>query len=322
MQTPAELLRYFEHARSLQRAQLWDQLRRERNSSSVSAHIARILKRTRLLGFPFVYGSIIHYLTEQYPPLGQFQVRSKTFWGQKIVIEMRIADLFRTIAKGMPPEIQEVRLVHHFITHGQLTKKDIFYDIGANIGFYSMLAAELGAEVHAFEPVERTFHILEKNLQCYTHTKLNNTALSETNGEVTFYLPPDWSGLSTLVPEMLYKIDRTITVDAITLDTYVFEQGNTPPTVLKIDVEGAELFVLKGGYRTLTHHKPRIIMEVSPPHRNGLTVSAPAIKFLLELGYAMHSINTDGSLIRIESDIPIFLADIDGDFDNVVFLPL
>jgi FkbM family methyltransferase len=317
MMTREELLNKMSDQNLIERARLWNSLLH----ADYSSPFQRIAARTEAFGLGYLWGSLIHYLTECFPWVGRIPVPSRTFWGQRILIEMRIADQFRPITRGVPSEIQEVRLTQYIIAGLALSEKDVFYDIGANIGFYSMLAAELSAEVHAFEPIKDTYRLLQMNLRYYDQAYTVNAALSDSQGNVVLYRPIDWSGLSTMVPEMLLKPYQPYNVNATTLDSYVLDQRHSPPTVLKIDVEGAEIFVLKGGERTIAQYQPTILVELSPPHRYGLNNSLPVIEFLRQKGYVLHRIDDNGSLLPVTIDAYRYLASIVGDFDNVVFIP-
>lgn len=120
---------------------------------------------------------------------------------------------------------------------GALEPDDIVWDIGANVGTYSLLASQLGATVHAFEPSADARQRLERNADLNTLTPtVHPIALSDTDGTATLSYA-DRSGV------------RELTVDEAG-DTVTTRRGDTidapTPDIIKIDVEGAELAVLDG----------------------------------------------------------------------------
>ena len=192
---------------------------------------------------------------------------------------------------------------------------DVFYDVGASFGFYSFLmgAGIEGGEVHAFEANDRVYQYLRENTHG-THIHPVHVAVQNTPGTATFYDSITDSSSSSLLKAADRDADAYAaqTVTATTLDQYV--KTHTPPTVVKIDVEGAELSVLQGGEDTLRHHKPIIILEVWGKER-GKKHHANAVAFLEERGYTPHTITLSGVLEKC--------ASIDFDaitrYENIVF---
>jgi FkbM family methyltransferase len=147
------------------------------------------------------------------------------------------------------------------------TRPAVVYDVGANIGYYALRAAQAGAQhVYAFEPASATFDVLKRNL---SRNRLGSAtalryAVSDTVGEgrLTLY---DSSGINTLTPrqesEPYAGVTGTESVEVVTLDMLVGERGLMPPSVLKIDVEGSELAVLRGARVLLEQARPHVIVE-------------------------------------------------------------
>jgi FkbM family methyltransferase len=280
--------------------------------------IKRFLLRFKHFGLRYFLSALVHYATVLIPQLGRLRVSGKTFWGKKVFLELRAAESYQILFRGASGSEPEVRLTYFLLR--RLASTDVFYDVGANIGYYSMLAAELGAYVHAFEPVPSTFRILDLNVAQYRNRVVTNcVALSSEDGTASMFLPEDWYITSTLVEQTLQSITKnTITVPTCKLDTYVNGQNKPAPTIMKIDVEGAELLVLKGGSSTIADYHPIIIMEVCPGQR-GLDLSVPAAEFLLKHGYKMYSLSPEGNLLPI-SDTPFdYITTFKGEFDNLVF---
>jgi hypothetical protein len=92
------------------------------------------------------------------------------------------------------------------------------------------------------------------------------------------------------------------TVDAVTLDDYVRERGLSRVDVVKIDVEGHELAVLKGAVATLGRYHPLLLVEIRSEFLRQAGTSRDAVyAFLKELGYAPFVTRSDGGLEKIES---------------------
>ncbi|MDP2676329.1 MAG: FkbM family methyltransferase, partial [bacterium] len=106
-------------------------------------------------------------------------------------------------------------------------------------------------------------------------------------------------------------------VYAVTLDEYV--EHHTPPTVVKIDVEGAEENVIAGGDRFLRKHAPTISLEVWPTHSGG-EISMNAVEKVRDLGYQAYRVNDAGDLILADGDLAQDVENRRLNFDNYVFM--
>jgi FkbM family methyltransferase len=138
-------------------------------------------------------------------------------------------------------------------------------DIGANIGYNTLMFSDYGPVV-SFEPV--FFEIANLNLKS---NKLKNKvsmhpcALSDTIGEkIEMYLPKPVEnnminyGGTTMFPNEHHDMNSTITAITDTLDNVY--KGT--PSIIKMDVEGAEMNVLRGSISILKKHKPVLLIEI------------------------------------------------------------
>ena len=144
-------------------------------------------------------------------------------------------------------------------------------EVGANDGIYTSLISVLvggtGA-VHAFEPVAAAFAELKRRLErdrCPSNVTLSHAALGDAEGETRIIVPGDDRGQASLREHHAGSwrttvIRRTERCRMTTLDGYC--EGFERLDLVKIDVEGAELLVLRGGRRTLGRHAPLIFVEV------------------------------------------------------------
>jgi len=136
-----------------------------------------------------------------------------------------------------------------------------FFDIGANVGYYSILASKLvGAkgQVIAFEPVVRNIAYLQRHLELNKaeNVRIMPFAMSSKSGILSFSPGPN-SAMGSLDIE---GGSGELLVPTTTLDEIVDLLGLTPD-VLKIDVEGAETELFRGGERTLTKTRPKIFLS-------------------------------------------------------------
>ena len=159
---------------------------------------------------------------------------------------------------ALPKEVEEAEMNFYKDT---LHDGMIVFDVGANIGQFSMLFSELvgqEGEVHCFEASSQTFQLLEKNCNKnkVSNLYLNHLAVSDQLGKVQLFVYDDeHSSWNTLANRPLHDygiqvepID-TEEVKAITIDTYCQQHGIKAIDILKIDVEGAEYQVLLGAER-------------------------------------------------------------------------
>lgn len=153
---------------------------------------------------------------------------------------------------------------------GNLDLEDcVAYDIGANIGFSTLLLSQAVGEkgkVIAFEPFPENVERLQKNLDLNDMGKLVQVvqrAVMEKNSEVPFLTyERDSMGHIEDVRNAPDLLQGRINVEGETLDHFVFQAGNPPPDFLKIDVEGAEALVLQGATRLLADVRPMMIIEL------------------------------------------------------------
>ena len=132
---------------------------------------------------------------------------------------------------------------------------DLFVDIGANIGIYTIFAKDLGADVIAVEPTRHADRVRENlALNGYEATVLQNAVADRPR---FLRMTDDLDSHNHLIDDP----DRGIIVEAITLDDIL---GDRTASV-KIDVEGAERLVLEGATRALSEHRiPMMQIEWSP----------------------------------------------------------
>lgn len=141
-------------------------------------------------------------------------------------------------------------------------KAVVLFDVGANIGEYTNYLLQMfsDAEIHAFEPSEGTFGILNNNMND-SRVILNKIGLSNETKEAILYSDEDGSGLASLYKRQLdyygIELSRQEKVALDTLDNYCMKKGIFEIDFLKMDVEGHEINVLQGGSMMLKEKRIR-----------------------------------------------------------------
>jgi FkbM family methyltransferase len=171
----------------------------------------------------------------------------------------------------------------------------VFYDVGANLGFFSMLGAHLvGLEeghVYAFEAAPENAEAIAVNtrLNAIPNVTVIAKAVSSHAGRGRLQVVDDqsWSKLEEYGEHP--HTEQVIDVELVAIDDLVRSGELRPPTLVKIDVEGAEIAVIEGMRETLAQHRPAVICELHDTHREFVAAMAE------------HSYR----LINLEGTIPI-----------------
>jgi FkbM family methyltransferase len=187
----------------------------------------------------------------------------------------------------------------------EIKENDIILDIGANIGYYTLLFAQRvgdGGHVYAFEPEPQNFELLKKNVQTsgYRNVTLINMAVSDTTSKLRLYLNKknkadhrifDWQDRR-----------KFIEIDSTRLDDY-FSDFTGDIAFIKMDIQGAEYRALSGMLSLLARNpKTTIVMEFEP---QSLLLSGIEPRICLELllkqGFTLYNINNkNGSIHKID----------------------
>ena len=173
----------------------------------------------------------------------------------KLIIQRSMTGATGNLYCGLH-EFNDMGFLLHF-----LRRDDLFVDVGANIGSYTVLAAgHVGASVISVEPVPKTFEHLRNNIainQVANKVMVYNLALGNEKGQISFT-----STLDTMNHVATATETNTIEVPVDTLDAIMEKEKE--PALLKIDVEGFETNVLKGANQTLgKKHLKAIIIELN-----------------------------------------------------------
>ena len=188
-------------------------------------------------------------------------------------------------------ERKESALVRRILRPG-----DIFWDVGANLGYYTLLgSACVGTtgRVVAFEPFPPAWERLQHNLSlnAFPQVRLVNAAVSSVVGTAPLFFASDVpDGVASLAaPEG--HVSR-VTCRTMTLDRFAEEEGERLPILMKADVEGAEKAVLEGAAGILSgSHPPMLLLEMEDEQfgRHG-TSKREIQEMLSRLGYAAYQL--------------------------------
>ena len=168
-----------------------------------------------------------------------------------------------------------------------------FLDIGAQLGYFTLLASWLVGEagqVHSFEPIPRTFNLLKTNTEKNGNVQLNQTAVSSQSGTAFINdYGPRFSAFNSMYPARLprhAKPIKTVSVEVpvISLDDYIID-NNLTPNFVKIDAEGSDFKILQGMEETLNKHKPLLSVEVGDLGVAGVPPSKEIVSHLTNKGY-------------------------------------
>ncbi|HUV03775.1 MAG TPA: FkbM family methyltransferase [Armatimonadota bacterium] len=169
----------------------------------------------------------------------------------------------------------------------------VVFDVGANIGYYTLtaaLAVGTSGGVFAFEPLEQNFRRLERHVQA---NRLHNVtivkaAVGDRRGVARLEIRSS-PGLARL------SENGTVEVPLVSLDSMI-QGGELPlPDVIKIDVEGAEMLVLKGAVSLFASAKPLVFLST-----HGIKEEEECLRFLSERGYTFETLKERPSSVRKE----------------------
>lgn len=170
-------------------------------------------------------------------------------------------------------------------------KGDVVYDIGANIGYFTvMLASMVGPEgrVYAFEPDPRNIELLEANVKANNllNVRILPFALSDKVGQTRLFRSGANFGNNSVVEMNVQDCVDEIAVTTTRIDDLVKNYQARPPNVIKMDVEGHEVKILLGGEEVIRESRPSIVMELNPEflHRGG-SDTTEFLKSLVERDY-------------------------------------
>jgi len=178
--------------------------------------------------------------------------------------------------------------------------KQCIVDVGAHVGLVSLPIASVmapGARLISFEPGRANRSVLQRHLTLngFNHVVVEGLLVGrEEASAVDFYEMSDVSGMNSVVPGAMGNSYAPTPAMQTTLDAYC-EKYDLAPEVIKIDVEGAELDVLRGAQRVLLRYQPTIFLSVHPRQIALLGESLQNLSELIStLGYECSHVDGSG----------------------------
>ncbi len=182
----------------------------------------------------------------------------------------------------------------------------VVFDVGANVGFYTALLADLvgpAGRVHAFEPDPLSFGILKRRVGRRRNVELTRTALGARPGTATLHC-----GALNRADNRLHasharsEAGESVEVPVTTLDAYCAERGIERIDILKMDVQGFEVAILEGFRSTLSRTPPRWMLIEFAPDLLTAAGSSPEDfwKILDEVGFEPWGLDQKGRAFRVE----------------------
>jgi FkbM family methyltransferase len=194
---------------------------------------------------------------------------------------------------------------------------EVFVDIGANFGFFSLLAAGLvgepGGKVFAIEASPQVFPTLVSNTRAFGNIHNINSAAGDHAGVTDFYMTPDFVNSGVALSPFLQTAEK-ISIPIARLDDLLRQSPDFDGRVdfIKCDVQGDEVAVLNGARETIDANPGlRLIIEWAPAWMNNAGYDAQALpQFLRELGFREITVVDD------YRQKPMTLAEMEDEFRN------
>lgn len=163
-------------------------------------------------------------------------------------------------------ETKETNMVSRLLCYYKDAENFVMFDVGANVGWYSLIAKKLNPSVkmYMFEPSPITYQRLVNNLKL---NDLNcngayNIGFYNSSGKLDFYYDKTCSGASSLMDIQEKGSVEKISVEMMKMDDWAKDNHIDKVDFIKCDVEGAELFVYEGGIELIKKSKPIIFSEI------------------------------------------------------------
>ncbi len=178
-----------------------------------------------------------------------------------------------------------------FVDH--LRPGQVVYDIGANVGFFALLGARLvgvDGAVHAFEASPRCARALERNKarNHFEQISIHPVAVRGRAGPVELFQGRHPGGATVSERDRPADLRSVAIVPGLTIDGLVDQQGLPPPNLVKIDVEGAEVEVIRGMSALIERHHPVVVCEIDDRTEGALDAKRRQVTDALEdLGYEL-----------------------------------
>lgn len=223
---------------------------------------------------PLLPVNLLEGLANSNPSSLKYRLASAGLHQRDVIVRNGIAKGLKFNTGESCPELAlgtyEVPIQNIFAQH--LKTGDVFYDIGSNVGFFSIIAAKLVGDkgkVYAFEPGSENAKSIRHNAQLnnFSQIEVIEKAVSSNSGQGQLLLATYAGGHALATADAPPDLAGEVTVDLVSIDDLIAQNKIEPPNFVKVDVEGAELDVLKGMTETIKTYQPTIIYEVDDGDR-------------------------------------------------------
>jgi len=156
-------------------------------------------------------------------------------------------------------EPNQTKIVKKYVHEG-----DVVIDVGAHVGYYTLLMAQLvgkNGKVYSFEPDPANFELLKKSVEIngFENVVLIQKAVSDTTEKIKLFLGDNDSAVNRIYDAKLGDAKKSIDVQSITIDEY-FKENDKLFNFIKIDSEGSEAKIINGMEKFLTKNRKLIMM--------------------------------------------------------------
>jgi len=210
------------------------------------------------------------------------------------------------------------------IVKGEIKKGDVVLDLGANIGYYTLIFAKLVGEsgkVFAFEPEPANFSLLKKNMEIngYNNIILIQKAVSDRDKIIKLYLHKYNKGAHTIYKS--YDNQEFVEIKTVKPDDY-FENYNGKIDFIKMDIEGSEGLALQGMSKILEKNKNiKIFTEFNPSLlKNCGTEPENYLNLLIQQGFKLYHINEEENKLNFITADELMRKYQDGGYTNLLCL--
>lgn len=201
----------------------------------------------------------------------------------------------------------EIEKNETLLWHNLIADSQIVIDIGANIGYYTLMSSvRVGTKgkVFSFEPVSTTFKKLSENVKLnqFDNITIENLAVSNAISEIELFVADEKSTGSSSISEHVNFSGIKERVKAITIDHYVKDKAFQRIDVVKIDVEGCEPMVIEGMMDSMRKFRPLVLIEVLDERLKTVGSSKELLYALFDsLDYSAFEILDGRTVEKIES---------------------
>lgn len=280
--------------------------------------IARRNTTSRLQGWLYNFHKIIFYnflkkLNLTYP------IKAKTFWNETfhiILPEVVSVNIWRN---GFPETDVTLYMLQH------LNSGEIFIDIGAHFGFYTILASSIVGEtglVLSFEPTPFTFKQLSKNIRHSSNNNIKIFNLAAFNSKTQMEFNDYGIIFSAFNSFFVNRGDKKlggekIKVNTIVLDDFLSENySDIKISMIKIDAESSEFQIITGLKNIINMHHPKIILEIGDNSIIGIKRSQDLFELIESFGYEGFELNKSNFQI-----VPCTIRKKES-YRNILFIPI